>query len=141
MAYRSFNFSSFMIRWVLALVLVFATYNPSGYSWYHWLQGAENKLNPMIALAAVALIIGWVIYLRATTRSLGVIGTVLAVAFFGTLVWALVYYNLISLENTTLLTYIVLVILSAVMGIGLSWSHIRRRLSGQLDVDDRDDED
>lgn len=141
MAYRSFNFSSFMIRWLLALVLVFATYNPSGYSWYHWLQGAENKLNPMIALAAVALIIGWVIYLRATTRSLGVIGTVLAVAFFGTLVWALVYYNLISLDNTTLLTYIVLVILSAVMGIGLSWSHIRRRLSGQLDVDDRDDED
>ncbi|MCW8908007.1 MAG: DUF6524 family protein [Sedimenticola sp.] len=140
MAYSSFNFSSFMIRWVLALVLVFATYNPSGYSWYHWLQGAENKLNPMIALAAVALIIGWVIYLRATTRSLGVVGTVLAVAFFGTLVWALVYYNLISLDNTTLLTYIVLVILSAVMGIGLSWSHIRRRLSGQLDVDDRDEE-
>jgi len=140
MAYRSFNFTSFLIRWVLALVLVFATYNPSGYSWYHWLQGAENKLNPLIALAAVALIIGWVIYLRATTRSLGVIGTVLAVAFFGTLVWALVYYNLISLDNTTLLTYIVLVILSAVMGIGLSWSHVRRRLSGQLDVDDRDEE-
>lgn len=140
MAYRSFNFSSFLIRWVLALVLVFATYNPSGYSWYHWLQGAENKLNPMIALAAVVLIIGWVIYLRATTRSLGVIGTVLAVAFFGTLVWALIHYNLISLDNTTVLTYIVLLILSAVMGIGLSWSHIRRRLSGQLDVDDRDEE-
>lgn len=140
MANRAFNFSSFMIRWVLALILVFATYNPSGYSWYHWLQGAENKIDPMIALAAVVLIIGWVIYLRATTRSLGVVGTVLAVALFGTLVWVLIDYRLISLDNTTLLTYIVLIILSAVMGIGLSWSHIRRRLSGQLDVDDRDEE-
>lgn len=140
MANRSFNFSSFMMRWLLALILVFATYNPSGYSWYHWLQGAENKIDPMIALAAVVLIIGWVIYLRATIRSLGLIGTLLAVALFGSLVWVLIDYRFISLDNTTLLTYIVLIILSAVMGIGLSWSHIRRRLSGQLDVDDRDEE-
>jgi hypothetical protein len=26
------------------------------------------------------------------------------------------------------------------MGLGLSWSHIRRRMSGQLDVDDRDED-
>lgn len=140
MANRSFNFSSFMMRWLLALILVFVTYNPSGYSWYHWLQGAENKIDPMIALAAVVLIIGWVIYLRATIRSLGLFGTLLAVALFGSLVWVLIDYQLVSLDNTTLLTYIVLIILSAVMGIGLSWSHIRRRLSGQLDVDDWDEE-
>ncbi len=140
MASKAFDFGSFLIRWVLALVLVFATYNPSGYSWFHWFRDAEKKLDPLIILAAVILIIGWVIYLRATTRSLGAFGTLLAVALFGTLVWVLIDYQVISLDNTTLLTYIVLVILSAVMGLGLSWSHIRRRLSGQLDVDDRDEE-
>jgi hypothetical protein len=31
---------------------------------------------------------------------------------------------------------IILIALSLVMGVGLSWSIIRRRLSGQLDVDD-----
>ncbi|WP_428622599.1 DUF6524 family protein [Sedimenticola sp.] len=129
-----------MIRWVLALLLVFTTYNPSGYSWYHWLAQAANKIEPLIALAGVLLLIGWVIYVRATARSLGVIGTLLALALFGTLVWALIYYQVISLSNTTLLTYIVLIILSAVMATGLSWSHIRRRMSGQLDVDDRDDD-
>ncbi len=141
MAYRRFSFAGFMIRWVLALFLVFATYNPSGYSWYHWLAGAENKIEPLIALAGMLLLIGWVIYVRATARSLGVIGTLLALALFGTLVWALIYYQVISLDNTTLLAYILLIILSAVMATGLSWSHIRRRMSGQLDVDDRDDDD
>ncbi|AKH19457.1 DUF6524 family protein [Sedimenticola thiotaurini] len=140
MADRSFNFAGFMIRWILALFLVFCTYNPSGYSWYHWLMGAENKIEPLLILAAVLLLIGWVIYVRATARSLGILGTLLALALFGTLVWALIYYQIISLSNTTLLSYIVLVILSAVMATGLSWSHIRRRISGQLDVDDRDDD-
>lgn len=140
MADRRFGFAGFLIRWVLALVLVFATYNPSGYSWYHWLTGAENIADPLLALAAIILLIGWVIYLRATARSLGIIGTILAAALFATLVWALIHYQLIALSNTTLLAYIVLVILSAVMGLGLSWSHIRRRMSGQLDVDDRDED-
>ncbi len=140
MADRGFNFAGFMIRWILALLLVFCTYNPSGYSWYHWLMGAENKIEPLLILVAVLLLIGWVIYVRATARSLGILGTLLALALFGTLVWSLIYYQIISLNNTTLLSYIVLVILSAVMATGLSWSHIRRRISGQLDVDDRDDD-
>ena len=140
MADRGFNFAGFMIRWILALLLVFSTYNPSGYSWYHWLTEAETKIDPLIALAGVLLLIGWVIYVRASARSLGVIGALLALAFFGTLVWALIHYQVVSLSNTTLLTYIVLVVISAVMATGLSWSHIRRRMSGQLDVDDRDED-
>lgn len=140
MADRGFDFSGFMIRWVMALLLVFATFNPSGYSWYHWLAGAENKIDPLIALTGVLLLIGWVIYVRATARSLGVLGTLLSLVLFGTLVWALIFYGIISLDNTTLLTYIVQVILSAVMAIGLSWSHVRRRLTGQFDVDDADED-
>jgi len=140
MADHSFDFSGFMIRWVMALFLVFVTYNPSGYSWYHWLAGAENKVDPLIALTGVLLLISWVIYVRATARSLGVLGTLLSLVLFGTLIWALVYYRIISLDNTTLLTYILQVILSAVMAIGLSWSHVRRRLTGQFDVDDSDED-
>lgn len=128
------------MRWVTALLLVFLTYNPSGYSWYHWLAGAENKVEPLILLTGILLLIGWVIYVRATARSLGVLGTLLSLALFGTLVWALIYYRIIALDNTTLLVYLLLVILSAVMATGLSWSHVRRRLTGQFDVDDSDED-
>jgi len=139
MADRSLDFSGFMIRWVMALLLVFMTYNPSGFSWYHWLAGAGYKVDPIIALAGVLLLIGWVIFVRATARSLGVLGTLLSLVLFGTLVWALIYYRVVSLGNTTLLAYILEVVLSVVMAIGLFWSHVRRRLTGQFDVDDSDE--
>ncbi|HHO69516.1 MAG TPA: hypothetical protein ENK12_10830 [Gammaproteobacteria bacterium] len=140
MAADRFSFSNFLIRFVLATLLVFATYNPSGWSWYHWFVGAANRLDPLIVLAGVVLVIGWVIYVRATLRSLGEIGTLLAVAFFGALVWVLVDYGILSLANPTALTYVVLVILAAIMATGMSWSHIRRRMSGQADMDDVDED-
>ncbi len=140
MAAKGFDFSSFLVRLGVALVLVFATYNPSGYSWFHWFSQAENKVDPLIALGAILLVIGWVIYLRATIRSLGAVGTVLAAVLFGTVIWAAIDNNLLSLQNTTAMAYVILVALSTIMAIGLSWSHVRRRMSGQLDVDDRDED-
>jgi drug/metabolite transporter (DMT)-like permease len=94
----------------------------------------------MLVFAGVVLLIGWVIYLRSTVRSLGEIGTFLAIAFFAALTWVLIDYNVLSVENTTVLTYVILTMLSAIMATGMSWSHIRRRMSGQLDVDDVDDD-
>jgi len=70
---------------------------------------------------------------------LGVIGLVLAVAFFGTLLWLVIDYGLVSAENSRALSYLVLLGLAGVLSTGLSWSHIRRRLTGQLDVDETDD--
>jgi len=139
MALKRFSFFNFMIRFVMALVLVFCTYNPSGYSWYHWTMESPNKLDPMLVFAGIVLLIGWVIYIRSTVRSLGEIGTFLAIAFFAALTWVLIEYDVLSVENTTVLTYVVLTMLSAIMATGMSWSHIRRRMSGQLDVDDVDD--
>ena len=117
-------------------MLVFASINPSGYSWYHWFMGAADKLDPLLILGLVVLLIGWAIYIRATIRSLGVIGTMLALAFFGALIWSLVRYGVLSLENTTAFGYVVLVMLAAIMATGISWSHIRRRMTGQVDVDE-----
>ena len=79
------------------------------------------------------------IYLRATVRSLGEIGTLLAIAFFGVLTWLMIDYNVLSVENTEVLTYVILVMLAAIIATGMSWSHIRRRMSGQLDVDEVDE--
>ena len=139
MAAKNFSFLNFLIRFALAVVLVFATYNPSGYSWYRWFMQAPDKFDPLLAFSAVVLIIGWVIYLRATVRSLGEIGTLLAIAFFAALTWLMIDYNVLSVENTEVLTYVVLTMLAAIMATGMSWSHIRRRMSGQLDVDEVDE--
>jgi hypothetical protein len=139
MAVKKFSFANFLVRFVMALILVFCSYNPSGYSWYHWVTQVGNWRAPLLIFAGVVLVIGWVIYLRATLRSLGEIGTVLAVAFFAALTWVMVDYGLLSLDSPTIFTWVLLTMLAAIMATGMSWSHIRRRMSGQLDVDDVDE--
>jgi hypothetical protein len=133
----SFRFSSFLIRFVFALLLVFLSFNPSGYSFFHWVTAQLFPL-PVLLLLGVVLLIGWVIFLRATLRSLGPIGIGLALALFACLVWVAIYYNLLAI-GSTIFIYIVLVVISAVLGIGMSWSHIRRRMAGQADMDDVDE--
>ena len=101
------------------------TYNPSGWSFYHWIAAGDGAL-PLQALVGLALVILYVIYLRATWRSVGAVGTAVAVACYG----------VIDLEAPGVAVFLLLFVLATVMAIGLSWSHVRRRLSGQADVDD-----
>jgi hypothetical protein len=143
MAKNSFSWLGFFLRLLFALILVYSSYNPSGTSFYHWAKEAllaePLAVTPPLGLSAVVLLIGWTIYLRATFRSLGLFGLALAFAFFGIIVWWLIDSGLLGLENTEIVTYIALFILSAVLATGMSWSHIRRRLSGQADMDDIDE--
>ncbi len=125
-----------MVRWVVALVLVFATFNPTGHSFIHWVTDADAGDLPLKALAGIALLILYVIFLRATWRSIGPIGLVLAIAFFAALIWVLVDIGVLSLTEPTAITYAALVVLATVLAIGVSWSHVRRRISGQADMDD-----
>ena len=133
------GFEGVVIRFLFALVLVFATYNPSAYSYFHWAEGSFPQFTPALAICGLFLIISWGIYLRATFRSLGVIGLLLAAAFFASFVW--LFYDLWWLQagNAGVMTWVVLVIVSLLLAIGMSWSHIRRRLTGQVDIDDVDE--
>ncbi len=142
MANKTFNSASFFIRLFFALILVFATYNPTDYSFYHWAsQSLEQGLQPLVIFCGVVLLIGWAIYIRATITSLGIIGLVLAFAFFGSLLWVVIDLGIVPANSIEIITYIILVLLSCVLSIGMSWSHIRRRMSGQLDVNDTDSRD
>ncbi len=130
----------FLLRFMFALLLVMLTYNPSGYSYSHWLQNNFSDFGPLLGIAGISLIIGWVIYLRATLRSLGSIGLILAGLFFAAIIWLLIDWGWLGLNNVTALSWVILVLISAVLAVGISWSHIRRKISGQVDADDVDEE-
>lgn len=141
MAKTDFTWSSLGVRLVFALILVFVTYNPEGYSFYHWVvQNIETDL-PQKVFAGVVLLIGWSIFIRATLHSLGFFGLVLTLAFFGTLVWVIVDWGWIPADSVKVLSYVVLVITSFILTTGISWSFIRRRMSGQYDVVEADEQD
>ncbi len=139
MAVPRFSAQSFLVRWLVALVLVLGTYNPTGWSYYHWLTEVETGSWPIKALVGIGILILYVIYLRATWRSIGPIGLGLAVAFFAALIWAMIDYGLLDPDQPTVMTYVGLVLLATVMAVGISWSHVRRRVTGQADMDDVDE--
>jgi len=133
------TWQGFGLRFIFAAVLVYGSYNPSGYSYFHWVVSSLPSITPYLAIAGLALAIGWAIYLRATLRSLGIIGIGLVLAVCGCLVWMMFDLGVLSLERSSVLAWVMLLLQSLVLAVGMSWSHIRRRMSGQIDADDVDD--
>lgn len=134
-----FNIASFFARWLFAIALVLGSYNPSDYSYASWVMADSSVFGPIMAFVGVALMIAWIVFLRATMMSIGLLGIVLGGALFACIIWWFIDNGLLSLQETGALTWIALLILSFILAAGMSWSHIRRRLTGQFDVDEKDD--
>lgn len=142
MARAAFSTGDFLTRWAIALGLVMVTFNPTAYSYVGWLLADRPGDNlPLKALVGVVLLILYVIFLRSTWRAIGPLGLFLSVLFFGVLLWVLVYYGWLDLTRPNVMTWVALVVFATILAIGMSWSHIRRQMSGQYDVDRVDDED
>ena len=133
-----FTAGSFFGRWLFAAALVYGSYNPSGYSYIGWVLDKQTEFGPVLAIVGLILLIAWIIYLRATFMSMGWLGVSLGAALFGCVIWLFVDLGWLSLDSTGLLTYLALLLLSLILATGMSWSHIRRRLTGQFDVDEID---
>ena len=128
----------FILRWLAAFALLAATYNPTDYNYIKWVMALGDGSISLMVLAGLLLLIGYIIYLRATLRSIGGFGMMLVLALVGALLWVLYDFGVLSLDNAGLNVWLGLLALSLVLGVGLSWSHVRRALSGQADMDDVD---
>jgi hypothetical protein len=133
-----FRISSFFGRWLFAIALVFGTYNPSDFSYVSWVMGKSAEFGPVMALIGVVLLIAWIVFLRATLLSLGVLGIALGGVLFACLIWLFVDMGALSLDSTGAITWVILLVISFILATGMSWSHIRRRLTGQFDVDEKE---
>lgn len=126
----------FFLRWLFAFVLITATYNPTGMNYVQWSMANYVEELPMTVFLGLLLTIGYIIYLRATLRSIGGGGMFLIMTVLCALMWVLHDWGLLAPTGQTAYTWMGIFALSCVLGIGLSWSIVRRNLSGQTDVDD-----
>lgn len=135
---REFSAGSFLWRFAATLFLVIATYNPTRFSYYRWLRSSMNEegLGPEHFVVGIALVIGWTILVVATQRSLGALGVVLGAALIGGIIWFLTDLGWIAVGSVSALTWVSLVCLALLLAVGLSWSHLWRRLTGQYEVDE-----
>ena len=127
-----------LIRWAAALILVLITYNPTSFNFVNWARANYDVQLSVVILLGLVLFVAYAVFVRATLQSIGKIGIGLVVAVIAVLLWVLYDKGLLDPGNATVMTWIGLIALSFVLGIGLSWSIIRRRISGQLDVRESD---
>jgi hypothetical protein len=134
MAVQGISWSGVVVRIVLAIALVLATYNPSGYSFYHWLTEPPSGITAVKALLGVVLLIGWAVSLRTVHVALGSLGVMLGFALLAALAWVFVEQRWLDLDTPSAVAWLALLIFGAVLGLGLCWSLIRARLTGQVEV-------
>jgi hypothetical protein len=138
-ASESITWGGVLVRLLASLVLVFLTWNAEGWSYYHWaiqplLEGAGN-FSAIKFLAGALLIAAWVVFLQATRRSIGLMGAVLVAAIAGGVIWLLISSGLVTANSGRGLARVVLIAISVILAVGMSWSHMSKRLTGQADTD------
>lgn len=133
---KTFTIWGLIARWLLVMFVVFASYNPSGRSYYHWLFGPENTMWALKAAAGTALGAALLMFLVAALRSLGLFGLVLCGAVLSSFLWALGDSGVLAPGDRFVEEMTMLVFIASVLAIGVSWSHVKYRLSGQTDTND-----
>lgn len=131
--------SGVALRFLFALLLVLLSYNPSGYSYFHWVYNSLSDITPYIVIAGLILLIGWGVYIKATLNSLGIVGILVLAALFASLIWLFIYWGFLSVTDISAMVWVIEVLLAALLAVGMCWSHFTRRMSGQVDVDEIED--
>jgi Family of unknown function (DUF6524) len=127
-----------VLRWLGAFVLLAATFNPTQWNYTRWVEANWASQTPLAVFLGLILAVGFMIYGVATLRSIGPFGVLLIAAIFGAGLWVLIDWGVLALGNSNLNVWLAIFALSIILGIGLSWSILRQRLSGQASVDEID---
>tara|TARA_B110000444_G_C18727532_1_gene541646 strand:- start:321 stop:683 length:363 start_codon:yes stop_codon:yes gene_type:complete len=117
------------------MFLVFATYNPSKRSFYHWATGDEAP-DTLESVIMVALIAGFAFIIRSSWRSLKLVGLLIGAVFMTSFSLMLSELGVLNLEDNVIWTLTVQTSIATVLAVGVSFSAIRARLAGQIDSDD-----
>jgi hypothetical protein len=122
-----------LVRMLAVLFLVAATYNPTGYSYYHWAFRGSTDYWALKIFLGLLVIFGYVFCVYATWRSLRIMLSVPLLLLIMTSLWLLSDWGVIDLSDWLQRTLALESSLVVLLGTGVSFSLIRYRLSGQLD--------
>ena len=123
-------------RFVVALILVMATYNPTGYCFLGWIAASFPHIQPLQAVIGLVLLGFWIFFAHATWQSLGTVGMVLGLAFAAALIWLISSWGWFSMSNHVALAWAILLVVTCLLTLGMSWGFMRAKASGQVLVDE-----
>ncbi len=122
-----------LVRMLAVMFLVAATYNPSGYSYYHWAFQADSTDWALKVFLGFLIIFGYVFCGYATWRSMRLLLSIPLLLIIAACLWLLSDWGMLDFSDWLQRTIALEVSLVVLLGTGVSFSLIRYRLSGQLD--------
>ena len=127
-----------LLRWIGAFLLLAAIFNPTPWNYVTWARDGWTDQMPLIVFTGLILAVIAMVYLVATMRSIGILGALVIVAIFAAGLWVLSDWGVLGLENSALNIWLTIFALSLILGVGMSWSILRQRMSGQQTTDEVD---
>jgi hypothetical protein len=127
-----------LLRWLGAFLLLAAIFNPTRWNYVTWAREHWSDQMPLVIFVGLILAVIAMVYLVSTMRSIGILGALVIAAIFGAGLWVLTDWGLLGLSNGALNVWLTILALSLILGIGMSWSILRQRLSGQQTTDEVD---
>lgn len=126
-----FRFVDFLIRWLFIFGLLVATYNPTGYSYVHWLLVADSEYIPVkIFVGLILALLLWFIW-RMVMRTMRGLGAMLGVLFFSSLTWMLESQGLFP-RSLPVIFVLLQAWVSAWFAVGLSIVLFRQHIAGHV---------
>ena len=132
----SFRISSIVVRSLMVYGLLFAIYNPSGYSYFHWITDWSGEVS----------LLSWAVYLLLKL-SIGIVlfiisWTIVSVVYHGVGRIGMVLLSLLTLTTTPIIwmlwrdswgvQVVLLIGVGLFFSIGVVYSNLRYRFSAQV---------
>ncbi len=126
---RSLN--SAPVFFLLALVSLYAVWNPSGMSlWDVW----DRQEWPLPVMLLASLVVGALLLtmVAAAWRSLGFLGSLVLLALVGLLVWTAVDLGWLIEQDARFLPWLWQPITAAIITVGFRWPRFWRAITGRV---------
>lgn len=120
-----------IVRTLVCFLVVFATWNPTGYSFLAWARHSPWATWPEIAVLGALLLASHILFWRIAWLSLGADGVSAALAIMLAGVLTLHEFDLVDLWQGSVWPYLLLSAMSLLLAIGMCWSLLKRRIVGQ----------
>ncbi|MGE4219639.1 MAG: DUF6524 family protein [Alphaproteobacteria bacterium] len=127
-----FQIEHFLLRLALTAALVFGTYNPMGFSAYHWIKADIYHHTDLIVLIVIALIIVYAFFARVIYSIIELPGLAIGVVMVALTILEIRHQIGAGAEGSDAMQMIALATVSLYAAVMLSYPHVVERLTGQV---------
>ncbi|NQW11896.1 MAG: hypothetical protein HQ481_18695 [Alphaproteobacteria bacterium] len=134
--FKRIDTGAFLARVLYPMFVVFATYNTSGYSFYHWIIDPVDEDLILKLIAAGLLGFGYYNIGEISILSLQRTGFLMVTVTCSAVAWYIIDKEWIKIESREDLINAMQFTVVMIMAIGLSYAHVHYRIGGIKQVEE-----